>query len=220
MSDLVFNIIDGIVMIWEHLTRRILGILGRIKILTQFQINSFLCRKQKIFPLHQVFIHFGGNLGNRKETILSGLQAILANGKNSFVRVSSLYETEAWGMPNQSDFLNGVLEIKTELFPRELMGFLLDVERMHGRERRQKWGPRTLDLDMLFYDDCILKSAFLELPHPRMQMRNFVLEPLGEIAPFFSHPVFGMTIKELQGWCQDSCETRFHSSLDFFPFDP
>ena len=110
---------------------------------------------------------------------------------------SSLYQTAAWGMTDQADFLNQVLEVETTRAPEEILTQLLAIEQIFGRIRDVKWGPRNIDLDLLLQDDIQVKTPHLQLPHPRMQDRKFILIPLVEIAPQFIHPGLGQTMQEL-----------------------
>ena len=146
---------------------------------------------------HRVFIGFGANVGDRLQNIQEAL-ALLAHVEGiKIVKCSSIIETAPWGYADQDNFLNGALEIKTWLSPRILMAALLDIEAALKRERQIHWGPRTLDLDILFYDDMISDDPVVTLPHPRIQDRLFVLEPMAEIAPNFIHPVLRKSMTQL-----------------------
>lgn len=113
------------------------------------------------------------------------------------VSVSSWLVTPPYGMTEQPDFLNGCLELKTLLEPEELLEALHRIEKEAGRERTLRWGPRTLDLDIIFYDDLVWESENLCIPHVDMHRRDFVLRPLCEIAPYKRHPITGITVKEM-----------------------
>jgi 2-amino-4-hydroxy-6-hydroxymethyldihydropteridine diphosphokinase len=146
-------------------------------------------------------IALGSNLesrfGDREANLREAVRRIGALGE---VRaVSSFYDTEPVGYREQPRFLNAALVIKTEMGPQELIRGLLGVERAMGREREGAVakGPRVIDLDLLLYGDWVLWAEDLMLPHPRMEERRFVLEPLGEIAPEWVHPVLGVTVREL-----------------------
>jgi len=116
---------------------------------------------------------------------------------------SSLYETAAWGLEDQPDFLNQVLLVETAQKPRELLETLLDIEQELGRIRQQKNGPRTIDLDILLYNDDVIHEPGLQIPHPRMASRRFVLAPLAEIAGELIHPITSKTIRQMLDECTD-----------------
>jgi 2-amino-4-hydroxy-6-hydroxymethyldihydropteridine diphosphokinase len=150
-------------------------------------------------PVHRAFIAVGANLGDRPGTIRAALDALDRTPGIRVVRVSTLIENPAVGGPeNAPPFLNGAAELTTTLDPHALLARLLDVERRLGRERRQKWAPRTIDLDLLLYGDEIIRSDDLTVPHPLMHARDFVLTPLAEIAPDVMHPVLMQTIGNLR----------------------
>lgn len=140
-------------------------------------------------------IGLGSNLGDRRRHLREALRELRALGR--LRAVSPLFETEPVGLREQPAFLNGVALLETGLEPRDLLEELLAIEARHGRARREKDGPRTLDLDLLFYGLEVIREAGLEVPHPRMHGRRFVLEPLASVAPGWRHPVLGMTAAEL-----------------------
>jgi 2-amino-4-hydroxy-6-hydroxymethyldihydropteridine diphosphokinase len=119
------------------------------------------------------------------------------------LQVSSIYETAAWGMENQEAFLNQVLEIETNLNPDELLQSILQIEEGLGRKRELKYGPRTIDIDILFFNDQVIDQEGLKIPHPQLQNRRFVLVPLNEIASNKIHPIFKKTISQLLAECPD-----------------
>ena len=110
---------------------------------------------------------------------------------------SGIYETEPWGLKEQPKFLNQVVKAKTRLAPLELLSALKEIERAMGRKKSTKYGPRLIDLDILFYDDLVMKTETLTIPHPMLTQRAFVLVPLNEIAPNHLHPVENKKIREL-----------------------
>jgi 2-amino-4-hydroxy-6-hydroxymethyldihydropteridine diphosphokinase len=130
-------------------------------------------------------IGLGGNVGDVRATFARAIDAICEKAKARLVARSSDYSTPPWGEENQPPFVNACIEIETALEPQALLQALQDVERAHGRDRatERRWGPRTLDLDLLAYDDLALDASGLILPHPRLFERAFVLVPLSEIAP-------------------------------------
>ena len=143
------------------------------------------------------YISFGSNLGDREKNINEALKLINDSDDIEIINVSKIIETEPWGYLEQDNFLNGVCEIKTLMTPKELIVFLLEIEKKLKRERLIKWGPRTLDLDVIYYDDLISEDDEIILPHPRMEEREFVLVPLNEIAPNKLHPIKKMRTFEL-----------------------
>ncbi|HUT85205.1 MAG TPA: 2-amino-4-hydroxy-6-hydroxymethyldihydropteridine diphosphokinase [Elusimicrobiales bacterium] len=145
--------------------------------------------------LSTAYIAFGSNIEDRKLYIEKALDAIKEFG--SIVKVSDIIETEPEGCTSQGKFLNGVLEFKTLLSPQELLKVLKQIEQFTGRRETFKNGPREIDLDIIFYEDKIIKSEKLALPHPRAHLRSFVLRPLLQIAPNFIHPEIKKSIKNL-----------------------
>lgn len=146
------------------------------------------------------YIGIGSNLGDRACTISSAINALDAVDEVSVITQSRVIETEPMGTPGQGKYLNGAVGVMTSLEPRELLGVCLQIEREHGRDRSHetRWGPRTLDLDLLLYGRQIISEPGLIIPHPRMHERPFVLIPLTEIGPSQWHPVREMTIQTLR----------------------
>lgn len=147
---------------------------------------------------HRVYVAFGSNLGEREKLIQEALDEIKAQ---DFVRdmvISSFVISKPYGGVEQGDFVNGVCGFDTFLTPWELLEFLQSLEQKAHRERLVHWGPRTLDLDILLYDDLVLDHKDLTIPHKDMKNRDFVLTPLKEIAPFFRHPITQKTVEEME----------------------
>lgn len=140
-------------------------------------------------------VALGSNLGDRRNHLREALRELRALGR--LRAVSPLFETEPVGLREQPPFLNAVAVLETGLGARALLQALLSIEARRGRVRREKDGPRTLDLDLLFYGDEVIRESGLEVPHPRMHERRFVLEPLVAVAPGWRHPVLGLTVQEL-----------------------
>lgn len=143
------------------------------------------------------YIALGSNMGDRLNYLEKALSCFKQYHQLELKKASSVYETPPWGKTDQSPFLNCVLEIDTSFTPQMLLETLREIERQLGRERKEKWGPRTIDLDILLYGDEIINTTDLTIPHPRMSQRAFVMIPLIEIAPDLIHPVFKKTMKEL-----------------------
>ena len=141
---------------------------------------------------HEVYVAFGSNMGERNQYIKKAIAALQLQEDSRVLKVSSIIETEPYGVTEQDKFLNGVLKMETKLTPWELLDSLHRIEADANRERKIHWGPRTLDLDILLYDDMVLQEDNLCIPHVDMQNRVFVLAPMAEIAPYKRHPVFGL----------------------------
>ena len=143
-----------------------------------------------------VYLGLGSNLGDRKGAIERAIEKMAEQGIR-VVRRSSLFETEPMELRDQPWFLNLVVEAETELFPRQLLNKILAIERELGRRRRERNGPREIDIDVLLYGKSVVRIDALEIPHPRMQDRRFVLAPLIELAPEMRHPVVKKTFRQL-----------------------
>ena len=143
-----------------------------------------------------VFLSLGGNLGNTQE-IFEACYPMIENKVGAILQQSSLYRTAAWGLQDQADFTNQVILVETTLNPHTILTEIQAIEKALGRERTITWGPRTLDLDILFIDQQIIQTTDLQVPHPHIQDRKFVLIPMEEIAGNFKHPVFKKSMIEL-----------------------
>jgi len=146
---------------------------------------------------HRAYIGLGSNMGDKEENLKHAMRRLEEKGHTKILKCSSFMETEPWGYADQDKFLNAVIEADTFLEPEELMDMLMVIETKLGRKREIKWGPRTMDLDVLLYDDLISNEEKIILPHPLMQDREFVLKPLKEIAPYLIHPVLHKSITVL-----------------------
>lgn len=147
---------------------------------------------------HTAYIALGSNLGNKEKNLNDALNLINENPLCNVTKISNFYITAPVGYLNQDDFLNGAAEIKTLMEPSELMDFLLEIEKDLKRERKIHWGPRTIDLDIILYDNLITEDEHIIIPHPRMHERLFVLEPLCDIAPYKVHPLLNERISQLK----------------------
>ncbi|MFZ0922974.1 MAG: 2-amino-4-hydroxy-6-hydroxymethyldihydropteridine diphosphokinase, partial [Candidatus Acidiferrales bacterium] len=149
-----------------------------------------------------VYISLGSNVGDREQQIAAAIQALGTRGIR-ILRQSSIYSTEPVDVATQSWFLNCVLEVETELMPRQLLRTFQEIENELGRKHTVRRGPRVIDLDILLYGTSVIHSQELEVPHPRMSHRRFVLVPLAEIAPALRHPVENKSIEELLAETED-----------------
>ncbi|MBJ6143755.1 2-amino-4-hydroxy-6-hydroxymethyldihydropteridine diphosphokinase [Hymenobacter sp. BT559] len=157
------------------------------------------------------YLLLGGNLGDRV-AYLQQAQQVLAATAGAIVAASAYYETAAWGVEDQPAFLNQVLAVRTALPAAELLAACLATEQQAGRERRLRWGARTLDVDILFYGQEIINTPTLTVPHPALPARRFALVPLAELAPGLVHPQLHQTVAELLAHCPDPLEvTRVKS---------
>ena len=152
--------------------------------------------------MNKVYLLTGGNIGDRANYLLQAKEEIKKRC-GAVLQTSSLYQTAAWGNENQGAFLNQVLEIKTSLGPEELLKTILQIEEVLGRKRELRYGPRTIDIDILLFNDEVINLHGLKVPHPQLQNRRFVLVPLNEIAPDKMHPLLKKTISQILAECPD-----------------
>ncbi|HIE03190.1 MAG TPA: 2-amino-4-hydroxy-6-hydroxymethyldihydropteridine diphosphokinase [Candidatus Latescibacteria bacterium] len=143
------------------------------------------------------YIGLGSNLGDRARYLREAIRRLKALPGTKLEAVSSFYDTAPVGVEDQPRFLNAVVKLCTELPPKRLLEGLLEIEKKLGRKRTRRWGPRTVDLDLLLYDDQVISEPELQVPHPRMHERSFVLVPLAELDPEVLHPALGRTAREL-----------------------
>ena len=146
---------------------------------------------------HRVFLSIGSNLGDREGYLDMAIEELGRDTSVEIKKISSIIETEPYGPVEQPNFLNGVIELETYLDPEEFLSVICDIENEAGRERIIHWGPRTLDIDIVLFDDMIINTDDLTIPHPEMQNREFVLKPMAEIAPHIIHPVFRKSVAAL-----------------------
>jgi 2-amino-4-hydroxy-6-hydroxymethyldihydropteridine diphosphokinase len=145
--------------------------------------------------MHTAYLGLGSNLGDRRANLRRAVKALA--GRATVLAESAVYETPPWGVQNQPAFLNMAVKVETELTPMELRDTVKGIEADLGREPSYRWGPRVIDIDILFYDDLITDTPQLVIPHPRLQERGFVLVPLETIAGDLVHPVLGVSIRVL-----------------------
>ena len=146
---------------------------------------------------HTAYLSIGSNMGDKKAFLEAGIKSLEKTSGCIVKKVSEFIVTKPYGEVKQEDFLNGALELKTLMTPEELLDKLQEIERENERERDIRWGPRTLDLDIIFYDDIVMDDEKLSIPHIEMHKRTFVLEPLAQIAPKHRHPLYGETVIEM-----------------------
>ena len=151
--------------------------------------------QSKVF-FHTAYVALGSNLGDKEANLRKALELLEERGVE-VVKTSSFICTEPYGVTDQPQFLNGVCEVRTSLVPLALLHTLLEIEQEMGRVRLRHWGERNIDLDLLLYEDVVMDTPELKLPHPDMQNRDFVLLPLAEIAPELVHPILQKSIEEL-----------------------
>jgi len=156
----------------------------------------------------KVYLGLGSNKGDRLAFLKSALSEIANLDQTSIAEVSSVFETEPVGKKDQHEFLNAVVEIDTRLSPRDLLRELKHIEQALGRKDRIRWGPREIDVDILYYDDLIVDDESLHIPHGEVPHRRFVLIPLNEIASEFIDPVRKLSVVDLLKFCSDTSTVR------------
>lgn len=159
--------------------------------------------------MNEVYLCLGGNLGNYLENLNKACQLINEKA-GKLIQQSSVYQSQAWGMDVAPDFYNQVIKIETKFTAQQLISVLFDIEKTLGRKRTETLGyqNRIMDIDILFFNHEIIRTDLLKIPHPRLHLRQFVLQPLNEIAPNFIHPLFHTTIAELLMICPDKDEIK------------
>jgi 2-amino-4-hydroxy-6-hydroxymethyldihydropteridine diphosphokinase len=153
--------------------------------------------------MNDVFLLLGSNLGDR-ELLLQQAIGYIEAGIGRVIKASAIYETQSWGKTDSPDYLNQVILLHTELPAQKVLGEILSIELLMGRVREEKWGSRTIDIDILFYNSDVINEPGLQIPHPELHNRRFTLEPLAEIAPLFIHPVLNKTILQLKSELKDN----------------
>lgn len=153
---------------------------------------------------HEAYLSIGSNMGDKEKNLKEAVERMSSLSEIKIEKVSSFLTTEPWGYTEQEEFLNGAVKIKTTYSPKELIKSLLNIESEMKRERIIKWGPRIIDLDIIFYDDLISDDEEAVIPHPRMEEREFVLKPLSEICPYKIHPVLRKSVVKLLNELKES----------------
>ena len=152
--------------------------------------------------MNKVFLLIGGNMGDRLQNLHQAI-SLLSAAVGPVIQQSAVYETAAWGKTDQPAFLNQALLLSSRLSAPELIVTVLSVEEEMGRHRMEKFGPRVIDIDIMFYNEDVINEPNLTIPHPQMQNRRFALVPLNELAPLYVHPVLNKNIAELLEICPD-----------------
>jgi len=165
--------------------------------------------------MSRAWIAFGGNLGDREVLFSSAVAGFEADGESRPVRSSAVYETEAVGPGEQDPYWNAVLEIETRRSPESLLDFCLSLEARLGRVRGERWGPRLIDLDLLLFEDLVIREENLQVPHPRLTERSFVLLPLADLVP--DRKVGGRTVSEWLDRCGAVAVKRIRETLGEWP---
>jgi 2-amino-4-hydroxy-6-hydroxymethyldihydropteridine diphosphokinase len=155
--------------------------------------------------MNYAYLLIGGNLGDTTKVFQQAFD-LLGKQAGTIIQESSVYKTAPWGFPDQQDFLNQAILIRTTLQAGQLMQLLLKIEEALGRKRKEKYGPRIIDIDILFFNDAIINDHGLIVPHPEVQNRRFALIPLAEIAPELNHPLLHKNINELLQDCPDDLQ--------------
>ena len=153
--------------------------------------------------MNTIFLQLGSNLGDRELLLKDAITAI-ANSIGNVVEFSKVYESTPWRVEGQENYLNQILKVKTILLADEVLSVVLDIEKQLGRVRIEKWGERLIDIDIIFYNDSIIETPDLCVPHKHLHERMFVLTPLHDIAPQMVHPKYNKTIEELWRMCKDT----------------
>jgi 2-amino-4-hydroxy-6-hydroxymethyldihydropteridine diphosphokinase len=153
-----------------------------------------------------IIIGLSTNLNNKHQNLIQAKEQIQLIAK--ILKQSSIYETKAWGIQDQPDYLNQIITIQTSLSPEQLLSEFQKIEIQLGRTKNEKYGPRIIDIDILFYDNLIINTPTLTIPHSQIQNRNFILIPLLEIEPELIHPKLKLPIKTIFSQCQDTLEVK------------
>ncbi len=160
---------------------------------------------------NQATLSLGGNKGNRYQLLAMGMQELKEAGEVLFK--SSIYETASWGGIAKGNFLNQVVQIQTALTPQELLLLIQKIESKLGRTRDEHWGDRTMDIDILYFGEMVITNENLQVPHPFIPQRKFVLVPLVEILPNFIHPVLGLSHMQMLQDCEDHSEVVLYKNV-------
>lgn len=162
--------------------------------------------------MNKAYLLIGGNVGNRSQNLHKAIE-IIDGDYGKVLHRSGVYETAAWGKTDQPAFLNQALELETSLTAEALMTALLEAEEKMGRKRQEKYGPRTIDIDILLFNNAVINSPHLTVPHPQLANRRFALQPLRDIAAGYIHPVLKKNITQLLSECPDTLPVKKFSGM-------
>lgn len=157
-----------------------------------------------------VYLHLGSNIGDRLGNLLKA-KFLIQKKIGHIQSLSEVYETAAWGKTDQASFYNQAIRLLTTMTAYEVLDMIHDIENILGRKRTEHWGSRTIDIDILFFENEVINTKKLMLPHPRLHERNFVLVPLSDIAADFIHPILNKSITELRKLCADTLQVKLMS---------
>lgn len=213
-EEMIKRAVDLIETVAEELAVKLLN---RYKMIQEIELEvrkpevpmeqKVSCVSVRVFrKRHLAYIALGSNQGDSKSLINQAVELIRQDERCNVKRVSQIIKSTPYGGVEQDDFYNGVMEVETYYEPQILLEVLLKIEDQLGRKREVHWGPRTIDLDIIFYDQMIIEESNLVIPHPDMANRDFVLQPLTEIVPYLRHPVLNKTVAELSARLQESGE--------------
>lgn len=157
--------------------------------------------------MNYAYLLIGGNIGQRQEQLAHAAK-LLEERCGPVIDRSAIYETAPWGKTDQENFLNQALVVETRLNARQLLNEILYIENLMGRDRKEKFGPRIIDIDIIFFNHQVIDEPGLTLPHPEMTKRRFVLAPLNDVIPAYIHPVLYKTVQQLLGECPDTLPVK------------
>lgn len=167
----------------------------------------FYCLGVTLQRMNSAYLITGGNIGQR-QVQLAYAAKLIEERCGSIIDRSSIYETAAWGKTDQEPFLNQAIVLETSLNARDLLNEILYIENLMGRDRIEKYGPRIIDIDIIFFNHQKIRESGLIIPHPEMAKRRFVLQPLNEVIPAYIHPVYFKTVNELLNQCEDALPVK------------
>jgi len=167
----------------------------------------FYCLGFTLQRMNSAYLITGGNMGQRQEQLAYAAR-LIEERCGTIIDRSSIFETAAWGKTDQASFLNQALVVETTINARDLLNEILYIENLMGRDRIEKYGPRIIDIDIIFFNHQVIRENGLVIPHPEMARRRFVLEPLNQVIPAYIHPIYYKTVNELLSECDDALPVK------------